>query len=484
MAASIARHPPTSMTILHVLAAPTLKRGIAMRLTPRLACLACAMVACQAGAADSPAAKRPHIVIVLADDMGWRDTGYSGNPVVKTPHLDRMAAAGVRFDNFYAGQQMCSPGRFALMCGRTPFRCGLHHLGATRPQEITIAKALKTAGYQTAHFGKWHLGGGDTSPVKMGFDQSTWSMNYFDIGAKLKVNDTNETVSLPEGVDSSIATMDLALDYIRKAARGPAPFFAYVCFGSPHAPHRAAEEFRAMYKDQADKADFWGEISGLDAAVGKLREELRRLKIADETLLWFTSDNGGISPMSMDPAGRGKGQVGVRTVACLEWPARVRQPIRTSVTCGHVDMYPTILDLVGVTMPNQPVLDGISLVPLLDGSMRQRPAPMGFLLWNGAGKATFDQADFVKDVQGVWIDGRYKLMVTPPGHRAAGRGRAEKPPEAGGEPSVRLYDLEADPAEKEDAAPRHAEVVAKMRRDLERWQRSVRDSYDGKDYVK
>ena len=423
-----------------------------------------------------PAAERPNVVFVVADDMGWRDTSYQGSPHAKTPHLDDMASRGVRFDYFYPGQQMCSPGRFALLCGRNPCRTGLHHLGAMRPQEITLAKALKTAGYRTAHFGKWHLGGNQTSPVKMGFDQAVWKLNYFDLGDSLQVGDTKQTVPL-EG-DTSVATMNLALDYIRKQAAEKQPFFVQVCFGSPHSPHRAADEFKALYKHlPANQQNFYGEISGLDAAVGNLRAELKKLGLADNTLVWFTSDNGGITPQSQDPAGKGKMYVGVRTVSVLEWPARVRQPLRTSVPCAHVDMYPTVLDLVGVKMPRQPVLDGISLVPLLDGQMKERPKPVGFMLWNG--QKGFDQADFVKDTQGVWIDTQYKLIVTPAGAAAKKVAKAAK---AAG--PVALYDIFADPAEKTNLAAAHPDVVQRLRAALDAWRTSVRASYDGKDFAR
>jgi arylsulfatase A-like enzyme len=414
-------------------------------------------------APKSAGGKRPNIVVVLADDMGWRDTGYQGSPEAKTPNLDEMAAKGVRFDYFYAAQQMCSPGRFGIMTGRTPLRVGLHHLGAMRPQEITIAKALKTIGYRTGHFGKWHLGGGATHPVRMGFDKSYFSSNYFDIGGKLTVDDSKQAVEVKG--DSSVFTMDLALQWIREAAKANEPFFAYVCFGSPHSPHKGAEEFKALYKDSRGKVDFLAELSGVDAAVGNLRAELRRLGIADNTLVWFTSDNGGITPQSQDPSGEGKGRVGVRTVGCLEWPERIRQPIRTDCACGHVDMYPTILELVGVQMPNQPVLDGISLAPLLDGQMKRRPKPMGFMLWEGKSGEGFAKADFVKDTRAVWIDGSWKLIVP-----------------TGGAAAVSLYDIYADPAQKNNLADKEPDRVAKMRRELEQWQLSVRASCDGKDY--
>ena len=446
-----------------------------MKLSTAYVCLATMIIAGEFTSLPAAApAKRPNVIFVVADDMGWRDTGFQGSPHAKTPHLDDMAAKGVRFDYFYPGQQMCSPGRFALLTGRTPFRTGLHHLGAMRPEEITLAKALKTVGYHTAHFGKWHLGnkGSKTSPVRMGFDKAIWRLNYFDLGDSLDVGDTNETVPL-EG-DTSVATMRLARDYIREHATDPQPFFVQVCFGSPHSPHRAAPEFKALYSDLPEKQqDFYGELSGVDAAVGDLRTELQKLGIADHTLVWFTSDNGGTTKDSQDPAGKGKTHVGVRTVSVLEWPARVTKPIRTSVPAAHVDMYPTILDITGVTMPQQPVLDGISLVPLLDGKLMARSKPLGFLLWNGKQKQEkFGDIDFVGDTQGVLIDGQHKLIVPP--QRDGGPKKDQ---------AIRLHDIFADPAEKTNLAADQPEVVQRMRMTLETWQRSVRDSYDGKDFA-
>lgn len=423
-----------------------------------------------ATAAWADAAERPNIVIVVADDMGWRDTGYHGNTIVKTPHLDDLAAKGVRFDYFYAAQQMCSPGRFAIMTGRTPFRTGLHHLGSMRPQEITLAQALKPAGYRTAQFGKWHLGDNKTSPVKMGFDKAIWAINFFDLGASLQIGDSKERV--PLNGDTSVAVMDLALDWVREQAKGPDPFLAYVCFGSPHSPHVATEEFKALYKDLPEgKQNFWGEVSGVDAAVGNLRAELRKLGVADNTLLWFASDNGGITPDSQDPSGKGKQSIGVRTQGLLEWPARIKQPIRTDVACAHMDLYPTILDITGVKVPNQAPVDGISLVPLLEGKLTERPKPLGFMLWNGKNEKGFAETDFVADTQGVWIDGKYKLIV--------GQGKKrEKNPDG-----IRLFDIYADPAEKTNLAEKLPDVVQRMQMALDDWRRDVRASYDGRDFA-
>jgi arylsulfatase A-like enzyme len=414
------------------------------------------------------AAEKPNIVVVMADDLGWRDAGYHGNTVIKTPNLDDMAAKGVRFDYFYSAQQMCSPGRFALMTGRNPFRTGLHHLGSMRPQEVTIAEAVKSAGYKTAQFGKWHLGGGNSTPARQGFDKATWSINYYDLGAKLQVNDTQEKIELKG--DTSVAAMDLALEWIREQAKGPAPFLAYVAFGSPHSPHRAAPEFKELYKGlAAGKIDFLGEVSGLDAAVGNLRAELRKLGIADNTIVWFASDNGGITPDSKDPAGRGKMQIGVRTQGLVEWPGRIKQPIKSDVVVTHADLYPTILDITGVSVPNQPPVDGVNLMPLFEGAMKERPKPLGFMLWNEKKAAKFDKADFVADTQGIWIDGPYKLTL------GAGGKKDKNGP-------VQLVNIFADPAEKTNLAEKEPERVKTMTAALDAWRRDVRASFDGRDY--
>jgi arylsulfatase A-like enzyme len=433
--------------------------------------------------ANTARAEKPNFVVVVADDLGWRDMGYSGSPHAKTPQLDEMARSGVRFDYFYAAQQMCSPGRFAILTGRTPLRTGLHHLGAMRAEEITIAKALKAKDYATGHFGKWHLGGGATSPAKMGFDKAIWKINYYDLGASLQVGDTKEQV--PLAGDTSVATMRIALDFIAEAAAAKQPFFVQVCFGSPHSPHQATDEFRAIYKDLPEKQQhFYGEISGIDAAVGELRSKLRELAIADNTLIWFVSDNGGITKLSQDPAGKGKGSVGVRTAGVLEWPAGVAKPIATNIPCAHMDIYPTLLELAGVTVPDQPPLDGVSLAPLLAGKMEERDKPLGFMLWNGR---SFAKADFVADTTAVWIDPPYKLVVAPQ--------RADEPADGAAKPKKkdqrqdigapdRLYQIYDDPAERNNLAESKPEIVARWRADLQAWQRSVRASFDGGDFAK
>jgi arylsulfatase A-like enzyme len=431
--------------------------------------LLCTLLLVNLSALADDAPSKPNIIFVVADDMGYRDTGYSGNPVVKTPHLDRMAAEGLRFDNFYSAAGTCSPGRMAILTGRTPMRARMvQTVGPMQEGEVTVAMALKTAGYETGHFGKWGLGREGTHPLKVGFDEAVWSKNYYDLGAAFFVGDSDKRDETPVKTtgDTSLAIMDIALDFIGKRAQGRKPFFAQICFGSPHAPHKAAEEFKKLYPDLSEEEqNFWGEISGLDAAVGKLRAELRRLDIADNTLLWFVSDNGGISPTS---GVEKKGRIGARTVGLLEWPRRIAKPMRSDIPFCHIDMYPTVLDIAGVTMEHQPVIDGITLLPLFEGMMESRPKPLGFLSGGHANKQDRTLCEFKS---AAWLEGRHMLR----GNGPAKRSQTE---------TLTLYDLVTDPNQENNIAETHPQEVERMFKELETWRESVRSSFAGKDYLR
>jgi arylsulfatase A-like enzyme len=301
--------------------------------------------------------------------------------------------------------------------------------------------------------------------------------------------------------ESSTVTVDAALEFIRKHAKSPMPFLAVVWFGSPHDPHQAAAEDRALYAGQPETDRDWlGEITGMDRAVGKLRAGLRALGIHENTILWYTSDNGGLRPEST--GGRGmKGQVyegGLRVPGLLEWPDRIPAHRATGVPCVTSDIYPTLLEIVGVAMPNQPPLDGISLVPLIDGKMTARPKPIGFWDHAAGGHSTpsdklmaelleaqqagreVDPHTFGKDAGK--ITKQYPLDEFP-GHAA----RLDWPwklhrIQKKGAPKVELYDLARDPYEKNDLADQQADRVKAMRAALEVWLTSVVRSLNGEDY--
>lgn len=468
---------------------------------------------------------RPNIILVMADDQGWGDMGYCGHQTLKTPCFDAMAKEGLRFDRFYAAAPVCSPTRGSCLTGRHPVRYGVFSWGyPLRPQEITLAEALKTAGYATGHFGKWHLGSvlkeSPVSPGGAGFDEWTSGFNYFDINPLLS---ENGVVKQYEG-ESSAVTVDAALPFIRKHAQAKKPFFAVIWFGSPHLPHKGMGEDLRQYAGQAkEEAAYFAEITAMDRAFGKLREELKTLGIRDNTILWYTSDNGGKGKASAT-GGRGeKGQVyegGLRVPAILEWPARIKAPRVTNVPCVTSDFYPTLLEVTGVSVPKQPPLDGVSLVPLIDGKMDARPKPIGFWDYGPGGLSTpsdewcrkamaaqkagqpppkellfADAGDVTKQYpedrfpgHAAWLDGTWKLHgfssgpIGPAGEGGAGGKKGAKGKGKGG--GVELYDLAADPQEAKDLAgdAAQAERVKTMTEQLRAWQASVVRSLNGKDY--
>lgn len=418
------------------------------------------------------ALKLPNIIFVVADDMGVRDTAYTGNPIAKTPNLDLMAKAGLHFNQFYSAHATCSPGRMAILTGRTPLRARMFRtVGPMQAGEVTVAKALKSAGYATAHFGKWGLGRRETHPLNVGFDKAIWARGHFNNGAKFHVDFSNKSDFDPNVEDewpvtttgdSSVAIMNIAMDFITEQADQDRPFFAQVCFGSPHGAHIPHEDYRKLYSDrEKSEQNYYGEISGLDAAVGILRRELRSLGIEKNTLVWFVSDNGGVRE---DSGGKTKGNIGVRTTGLIEWPGIITANSLSDIPVSHMDMYPTILDITGVNLDHQPVVDGISILPLLEGTMHRRPQPIGFTRGGNP-----DGSKECKLGDAVWIDGSLKLRLTP-----ARKGRPEK---------ITLHDIYRDPKETHDLAAEHPDQVEAMLKAMAVWRRSVQNSYAGNDYL-
>jgi arylsulfatase A-like enzyme len=451
------------------------------------------------------ASRKPNIVLCMADDQGWGDMAYNGHPVLKTPNFDAMAAGALRFDRFYAAHPVCSPTRGSVMTGRHPNRFGCFKWGHTlRPQEITIAEALKTAGYVTGHFGKWHLGsvrkGSPVNPGASGFDEWFSAPNFFDNDPIL----SREGTAVQTKGESSMVTVDAALEFIDKHSKGTQPFLAVVWFGSPHGPHQAIEEDREIYSDQQKNFQhFYGEITGMDRAFGKLRKRLQTLGIDKDTILWYCSDNGGLPKVGSTGGRANKGKVyegGLRVPAILEWPARIPNPRVTEVPCNTSDIYPTLLEITGVQMKNQPPLDGINLVPLIDNRMQTRPKPMGFwdhptggirtpsLEWmtelleaqkegtesSETSRLRLDAGEITKQYpqdsfpgHAAWLDWPWKL------HRI----QSKK-----GNVKFELYNLADDSAEQNDRSTRDTDRVNSMKSQLETWLVSVVNSLNGRDY--
>ncbi|MDB4521589.1 sulfatase-like hydrolase/transferase, partial [Akkermansiaceae bacterium] len=268
------------------------------------------------------AADRPHIILVMADDQGYGDCGFTGHPYVKTPNLDAMSQNSVIFDRFYAGAPVCSPTRASVMTGRNPVRVNVpNHGHYLRPHETTIAEALKTNGYLTAHFGKWHIGSvqkeSPTSPGGQGFDHWLTGLNFFDREPYLSLNGKFQQF---QG-QGTVITMDHALAHL-KSHSSKQPTFTVIWFPSPHLPHQETSSNPDLYKGKPH-APYYQEITLIDEQIGRLRKTLRDLKIANNTLLWYTSDNGGLVKESSGGRAK-KGSVyegGLRVPSIIEYPS-------------------------------------------------------------------------------------------------------------------------------------------------------------------
>jgi arylsulfatase A-like enzyme len=425
-------------------------------------------------AASAPEAQgdRPNIILAMTDDQGWGDVSYNGLKKIKTPNLDAMAAAGVRFNRFYSAHPSCSPTRASVMTGRHPFRTGTIWPGMPlRTQEFTIAQAIKRVGYTTGHFGKWHLSGGKSGagralsaddplhPGRFGFDTWFTVSNWFD--TNWTFSRMGEKVTVPgDGSDAIVAE---ALTFIKKNAESKTPFLALIWFGSPHIPLSPTKEDLEAAGGHA----YYGEMIGVDRSMGALRDGLRKLGIADNTMLWFNSDNGAWQDEQQGPDAFGsngilrghKGQIwegGIRVPGLIEWPARIKKPFVSDVPVVTSDIYPTIVDLLKIdTSDHTQPIDGISILAILDRKIEKRPKGIGF--WHP------EDDEILASTQVAWIDNQYKL------HKR-------------GEDKFELYDLIADVSEQTDVAAGHPDIVKRMKADMEAWQQSVARSFHGEDY--
>ena len=455
------------------------------------------------------ATAKPNIVLVMADDQGWGDMAYNGHPRLQTPYFDEASAAGLRFDRFYAAAPVCSPTRASIMTGRTPNRSKVFKWGyPLRPQETTVAEVLKTAGYMTAHFGKWHLGSvrskSPSHPGVHGFDYWFSAPNFYDNDAVLSAQGR----AVATQGESSFVTVDAAIEWMRGHAAADRPFFAVVWFGSPHAPHRASKKYFDMYADVEDerKRNFYGEVTGMDAAFGKLREAIADMGVREETVLWYTSDNGALPHVGSAGPHRGlKSDVydgGLLVPSFVEWPAKITAPRKTSIRAATYDLYPTVLEIAGARANHQPRLDGVSLLPLIERRMDRREKPMGFwdtiakgistpsLQWMGelleAQQAGGDLEPHESSMHAAELPDPPHSRDSFPGHAAwiDGDWKLHRIEDEAGAVSWELYDLASDPREEHDVIGEQAALAAQLRRPFVEWLESVVDSLNGEDYVR
>ena len=412
------------------------------------------------------AADRPNVILVMADDQGWGQTGYYNHPVLKTPHLDAMAKAGLRFDRFYAGGPVCSPTRATVLTGRTHDRTGVFDHGyALRSQEKTLAAAMQKAGYATGHFGKWHLNGlrgpgvpilknDSHSPGKVGFDEWLSVTNFFERDPLLSRAGKFED----HKGDSSEVVVEEALKFISRKVKAKQPFFTVIWYGTPHSPWIAAPEDKGPFAKLTPKAqDHYGELVAMDRSIGTLRKGLRQLGVADNTLVWFTSDNGGLPGFVPDTTGGLRGykssmyEGGLRVPCVIEWPAGIPKARITKYPAGAVDFFPTLAEVCG--LPKSSMVrpqDGLSLKPLFEKEIGARSKMLPF---QSRGRVAV-------------IDNDYKILSLP------GRNGTR----------YELYNLAKDHAEEKNLYAAEPKIAARLRKELEAARKSIAKSVAGQDY--
>ena len=468
---------------------------------------------------------RPNIILCMCDDLGWGDTGFNGNKIIRTPHLDEMARHSLKFQRFYAAAPVCSPTRGSAITGRHPYRYGIHfaNVGHMKKQEQTLAEILKAEGYMTGHFGKWHLGTLTTSikdanrggkrnqqhyspPQENGFDVCfsteskvpTWDPMLRPLSAKGNSwwhpvddsanakpygtaywNEKGEQITEDLRGDDSQIIMDRALPMIQTAINKQQPFFVVIWFHTPHLPVVAGPRYQAMYaKFPPYEQHYYGCITAMDEQMGRLRKSLKEWNIHRNTLLWFCSDNGpeGVTGKAPGSAGPFRGRKrslyegGIRVPALCEWPEVITTKRETDFPACTSDYLPTILEIVKrQSVVSRRPIDGTSLLPLLretaSSAELKRPYPIGFQSGN----------------QIAWSDQRYKLI----GFRSQkGKQRSKKNNKSKSQPNTQweLYDLISDPGESDDLSLSHPDILKTMQAELQEWIASCKLSNEGADY--
>ena len=445
-------------------------------------CLAIICFACSGvSAAD---ARRPNIVFIMADDLGYTDLGCQGSQYYETPNIDRLASQGLKLTNYHHCQN-CQPTRAALMTGQVGPRTGVYTVGGidrfdwqSRPlrpvdnvvklplDRVLIPQALKQAGYATGMFGKWHLGEDDQHhPGQRGFDEAIVSAGkHFDFR-------TSPTVEYPQGQYLADFLTDKAVDFITR--HKDEPFFLYLPHYGVHSPLQAKPELIAHFEKKAAVGGhgnpvYAAMIASVDESVGRIMSHLDSLQLANNTVLIFTSDNGGVGGYVREgikqkgdttdnaPLRSGKGSLyegGIRVPYIVRWPGVTTSGATCDVPAIHVDMYPTLLEIAGGKAPERQPLDGESLVRLFrDSSARlQREA----IFQHFPGYLGADPGFFRTTPVGIVQQGDWKLM------EFFEDGRLE------------LYNLKDDIGETRNLASTHPDKVAELKTKMQAWRTAV-----------
>ena len=397
----------------------------------------------------------PNIILVMTDDQGWGQTGYYNHPILKTPNLDLMAKNGLRLDRFYAGAPQCSPTRASVLTGRNNDRTGVFYHGySLSKNEVTIAQELKKIGYNTGHFGKWHLNGvrgpgvpifedDEYNPGEFGFDKWVSVTNFFDINP---IMGDNGQITDFKGSSSEVIVGE-ALNFIKINVDNSNPFFTVIWDGSPHDPFVASEDDQVGFENlDKNSREHYGELVAFDRSIGTLRKALKEMGVEKNTIIWYCSDNGGLKNISPSTVAGLRGnkntmwEGGLRVPAIIEWPETIAPGI-TKYPASTMDIFPTILEIVGLYPKNKySNLDGKSITNLFEANKHKRTLKIPFRF----------------DNRGALIDNNIKLIAHD----------IEKL-------EFELYDLSNDPTESIDISKSNSQVFELMKNEFMIWNNSV-----------
>jgi arylsulfatase A len=430
--------------------------------------LAVALLACLVATSAAAAPRPPNVVLILMDDMGWRDVGFMGNTFVETPHLDRIAKRGLVFTQAYASGPNCAPTRACLMSGQVTPRHGIytvvdprqppgspwHRLLAADSRSelatevVTLPEALKSRGYATAFFGMWNLGRGRTGPVTpggQGFDTVVFPES---LGFAKDAYSDGAGNQLPDRLTDEV------LGFMERQRDGP--FFVYLADHAIHAPYDPEPKLLAKYDRKAAVANDRrndpaqaATIEAVDRSVGRIVERLARLSLTDDTLVIFTSDNGGTAAFT-PPLRGGKGELyegGIRVPLVVAGPAVAKPGTTSDVPVASIDFYPTLLELADAPLPAGQILDGASLVPVLRG------------------RADLGRREL------FWHFPCYVGRATPSSAIRVGSMKLVEFFEDGGR--VELYDLTVDPSEQRDLSASQPDTAKALAARLRAWQKAT-----------
>ena len=472
-----------------------------MRWTIVLQILGIATCTVLPSAADHSDTTKPNFLVILCDDLGYGDLGCYGHPTIKTPQLDALARQGWRLTDCYSAAPVCSSSRAGLLTGRTPSRVGVYdwipggnamHLPA---KEVTIAHRLKAAGYDTAMVGKWHCNGKFNSdaqpqPDDAGFDHWFATQNNASPTHRNPNNfvRNGQRVGKTQGFSSHVVAEE-GIRWLKSRTDKNRPFYLHVCFHEPHEPIDSPNAMVARYKangaTKKGEALYFANVENMDAAVGKLMTALDELKLADNTLVVFTSDNGPETLNRYRGTWRSHGSPGplramklwmydggIRVPGIMRFPGRIRPGQEIAAAVASLDLMPTFCELAGVEPPKDRALDGASITPLFAGKPITRKQPLFWHYFNALGEPKLAMRD------GDWM-----LLATVTGsHTKAGGGFTPERMElikTSRLKSYELYNLVDDPSEKRDLAATDGDRVREMAAQLkEIWQQVQREGHD------